>query len=97
MSTPTGVQITAPLAPGFERILTSDALALVAQLHRAFEPRRQELLARRAERAKRLDAGERPDFLPETKSVRDGTGRSRRSRPTCTAGASKSPARSSAR
>ena len=72
MSTPTGVQITAPLPPGYERILTSDALALVAQLHRAFEARRQELLAKRVERAKRLDAGERPDFLPETKSVRDG-------------------------
>ena len=73
MSNPTGVQITAPLAPGYERILTSDALALVAQLHRTFEPRRQELLARRVERAKRLDAGERPDFLPETKAVRDGS------------------------
>jgi malate synthase len=72
MSTPTGVQIAAPLAPGYERILTADALALVARLHRAFEPRRQELLAARAERARRLDGGERPDFLPQTRAVRDG-------------------------
>ena len=49
-----------------------DALALVAKLHRAFEARRQELLAARVERTKRLDAGERPDFLPQTKTVRDG-------------------------
>ncbi|HQR21275.1 MAG TPA: malate synthase A, partial [Burkholderiaceae bacterium] len=73
MSTPTGVQITAPLAPGYDRILTADALALVAKLHRSFEPRRRELLAARVERARRLDAGERPDFLTQTKAVRDGT------------------------
>jgi malate synthase len=30
------------------------------------------LLAARVERAKRLDAGERPDFLPETKAIREG-------------------------
>ena len=72
MSTPAGVQIKAPLSPGYDRILTADALALVAALHRAFESRRQELLARRVERARRLDAGERPRFLAETKSVRDG-------------------------
>ena len=69
---PTGVQINAPLLPGFETILTTPALALVAKLHRAFEPRRQELLAARAARAKRLDAGERPDFLAPTASVRAG-------------------------
>jgi malate synthase len=60
------------MKPGFEQILTADALALVAKLHRAFEPRRRELLAKRVERTKALDAGVRPDFLPETKSVRDG-------------------------
>ncbi|MDB6000343.1 MAG: malate synthase [Rhizobacter sp.] len=69
---PAGMQINAPMKPGFETILTPEALALVAKLHRAFEPRRQALLAARVERAKRLDAGERPDFLAETKSVRDG-------------------------
>jgi malate synthase len=45
---------------------------LVAKLHRAFEPRRQTLLAARADLARRLDAGERPDFLAETKAIRDG-------------------------
>ncbi len=72
LSLPQGVQVNAPILPGFERILSRPALDLVAGLHRAFEPRRQELLAARAERAKRLDAGERPDFLAETKAIRDG-------------------------
>jgi malate synthase len=69
---PQGMQISADIKPGFETILTPEALALVAKLHRAFEPRRQELLKARAERTKRLDAGERPDFLEATKSVREG-------------------------
>ncbi|MEO8186905.1 MAG: malate synthase A, partial [Burkholderiaceae bacterium] len=66
-----GVSINAPLQPGFDRILTAEALALVAKLHRQFEPRRLELLAKRVERAKRLDAGERPDFLAETEHIRE--------------------------
>ncbi|WP_322104136.1 malate synthase A [Paraburkholderia sp. J41] len=69
---PQGMQITAQNEPGFDTILTPEALELVAKLHRAFEPRRQQLLKARAERTKRLDAGERPDFLAETKSIRDG-------------------------
>jgi malate synthase len=69
---PQGVQINAPILPGFETILTRPALELVARLHRAFDARRLELLAARAERAKRLDAGERPDFLPHTRAVREG-------------------------
>ena len=71
LSLPPGVAINAPILPGFETILTERALALVAKLHRAFEPRRQELLAARVVRAWRLDAGERPDFLAETKAIRD--------------------------
>ena len=69
---PAGMQINAPWLPGFEAILTLPALELVARLHRSFEPRRQQLLALRTERAKRLDDGERPDFLPETRGIREG-------------------------
>jgi malate synthase len=72
MTLPAGMQISGAMKPGFEQILAADALALVAKLHRAFEPRRRELLGKRVERTKALDAGVRPDFLPETKSVRDG-------------------------
>ncbi|HQR03664.1 MAG: malate synthase A [Proteobacteria bacterium] len=69
---PAGIQINAPLQPGFERILTPEAMAFVARLHRAFEPRRQELLKKRGERQARIDAGEMPGFLPETQHVREG-------------------------
>lgn len=68
---PPGMPIAADIKPGYETVLTPAALELVATLHRAFEPRRQALLAARAERTKRLDAGERPDFLKETQSIRD--------------------------
>src|SRR3546814_20811079 len=69
---PEGMQINAPMHPRFDEILTPDALALVAKLHRAFEPRRQELLKARVERQARIDAGELLDFLPETRSVGAG-------------------------
>ncbi|MBU6492534.1 MAG: malate synthase, partial [Burkholderiales bacterium] len=69
---PAGVEIKAEIRPEFEEILTTDALAFVAKLHRAFEARRQELLKARVVRTARLDAGEQPDFLPETKAIREG-------------------------
>jgi malate synthase len=72
LTLPEGMQISGEIKPGFDLILTPDALALVAKLSRAFEPRRQELLAARSARANRLDAGELPDFLPETKHIREG-------------------------
>ena len=69
---PQGVTINAEITPEFAEILTPEALELVAKLSRAFEPRRQELLAARVELAERLDAGERPDFPAETQAIRDG-------------------------
>lgn len=72
LNLPAGVAVGAPIEAGFDTVLTHDALALVADLHRAFESRRQELLAARTARTKRLDQGEKPDFLPETRSVREG-------------------------
>ena len=67
-----GIEITGALGPRFDEILTPEALAFVADLHRAFNPTRKALLARRTERQVAFDAGTLPDFLPETKSVRDG-------------------------
>ena len=72
LTLPAGMQITGRITPEFAAILTPEALAFIARLHRAFEPRRQELLARRALRQKELDAGKRPDFLAETRQVREG-------------------------
>jgi malate synthase len=71
ISLPKGLQILGKAHPGFDQILTPEALDLVVALHRQFEPRRQELLAARAARQKAFDAGTLPDFLPETKSVRE--------------------------
>ena len=61
---PAGMQINAPILPGYETILTFEALTLVAKLHRAFNSRRQALLKARVERQARTDAGELPVFLP---------------------------------
>src|ERR1044071_1828160 len=67
---PNGVSISGRITPEFTQILTPEALELVAKLHRRFEPRREELLARRAARQKAFDAGAKPDFLEETRDVR---------------------------
>jgi len=72
LNLPQGVQITGDIKPGYESVLTFEALELVAKLHRAFEARRQELLKARVVRQARIDAGEMPDFLPETKHIREG-------------------------
>ncbi len=67
-----GICIAGKMKPGFERVLTAEALAFVADLERRFGARRRELIAARAERQTRFDAGELPDFLTETKAIREG-------------------------
>ncbi|MHB1613001.1 MAG: malate synthase A [Actinomycetes bacterium] len=64
------VPVTVTAHPAAEGVLTAEAVAFLAELHRRFEPRRAELLVARAERQARFDAGERPDFLAETVAVR---------------------------
>jgi malate synthase len=63
--------VSGRMTPAFAEILSDEALEFVARLHRRFETRRQELLARRAQRQKEFDAGKLPDFLPETKKIRE--------------------------
>src|SRR5205823_5338422 len=65
------VEVRAEQRPEWNDILSADALAFVAGLHRRFNPRREELLAAREMRKARIDGGELPDFLPETKNIRD--------------------------
>jgi malate synthase len=67
-----GVDVRGALKPGYKRVLTAEAIAFVADLERNFGPERRRLLARRTEIQGALDAGWKPDFLPETKAVRDG-------------------------
>ncbi len=71
LNIPAGMQVQGRITPEFAQILTGDALAFLAKLHRNFNARRLELLARRAQRQKELDTGKLPDFLPETRYVRE--------------------------
>jgi malate synthase len=68
---PKGVAVSGALTPAFAEILSPEALAFVAALHREFEPRRQALLEARAARQREFDNGKLPDFLAETKQIRD--------------------------
>ncbi len=75
MTTPSpslnGVEILAHAHLGQERVLAPSALQFIAELQRRFNARRVELLAARTERQKRLDAREKPDFLEETRNIRE--------------------------
>ncbi|WP_434740518.1 malate synthase A [Micromonospora sp. SH-82] len=66
------VKITGEFEPGFDQILTPEAVAFVAELHRRFGARRDELMALRVARQAEIDAGNGLDFLPETAHVREG-------------------------
>ena len=75
MSTPSygpGIEIAGRITPEYAQILTPEAVAFAAKLQRAFGGRRDELLAQRAVRQAEFDAGKLPDFLPETRAIRDG-------------------------
>jgi malate synthase len=67
----TGVEIRGAMRPGYETILTPAALEFVADLTRRFGDRVSALLDARVERQKQLDAGALPDFLPETRHIRE--------------------------
>ncbi|HEX6703004.1 MAG TPA: malate synthase A [Gaiellaceae bacterium] len=66
-----GIEIRGQLGEAGARILTPEALAFVAELQREFNPRRVELLGARVERQERIAAGELPDFLEDTRAVRE--------------------------
>src|SRR5229473_1822992 len=64
---------TSPVESQMEAgVLTSEAQAFLLKLAAAFEPRRQELLARRRTVQQDIDNGKLPDFLPETAEIRQG-------------------------
>jgi malate synthase len=66
------IEILGKMQPGFDEILTPEAIAFLGELHTQFGGRRRELLQARAARQLRIDAGELPHFLPETESIRKG-------------------------
>lgn len=69
---PKDVSFTERLGSGYDRVLTAEAVAFVTRLHRNFEDRRRALIKARAERQKLFDKGLLPDFLPETRAIREG-------------------------
>jgi malate synthase len=68
---PPGVEIRAALRPGYERILTPDALAFIVDLQRKFGAERKRLLAARAALQAKLDGGWKPGFPEETRAIRE--------------------------
>jgi malate synthase len=67
-----GIEVLGKVTPEYAQILTPEALDFVAKIVRKFEPRRKELMAARVARQAELDAGQLPDFLPQTKAIREG-------------------------
>lgn len=66
-----GVSILGPLDDQTHKILNKDATIFLALLHRSFNAKRKDLLQRRDIRQVELDKGVLPDFLPETKHIRE--------------------------
>lgn len=65
------IKINAPITPEYAQILTPEALIFVEKLQKKFNKTRLELLAARQNRQKEIDGGKLPDFLPETKQIRE--------------------------
>jgi len=71
LTAPAGVEVLGPQGDRYALILSPEALAFLAELERRFGPTREKLLARRREVDARLQAGELPDFLEETRAIRE--------------------------
>ena len=67
-----GVEFKASIPEAYAEILTPEAISFVAKLNREFGGRVEEILEKRKDFQERIDAGEMPDFLPETKEIREG-------------------------
>lgn len=71
MTVQAGIELAGPQSPEVASVLTPEAQVFLAELHRRFEPRRQELLKMRRDRQAELDRGGLPDFLQATKELRE--------------------------
>src|SRR4051812_16292738 len=56
-SLPAGLEIKGAMRPGYETVLTADALEFIVELARKFAPRVEQLLAARIARQREIDAG----------------------------------------
>jgi malate synthase len=71
MTTHANLELRGAIEPGFDEVLTPDALEFVADLQSEFGALRRELLEARERRRARLAAGEMLDFLPDTRHIRE--------------------------
>jgi malate synthase len=72
MAVGSGVEVLGEVRGRGREILTPEAIDFISKLQREFNPRRLELLEQRVERQQRIDAGELPGFLDETRQIREG-------------------------
>jgi malate synthase len=68
----TGIEVVGPVKAQYDEILTPGALNFIEELERKFGDRRVELLQYRQKRQAEINDGKLPDFLPETKHIRNG-------------------------
>jgi malate synthase len=68
---PDGVEIVSPISTAQAEILKREALSFLTRMHRTFNDRRKELLTARVKRQAALNAGIKPDFLQETRDIRE--------------------------
>ncbi|MDR7078383.1 malate synthase [Neobacillus niacini] len=68
----TGIEVVGALKAQYDGILTNGALKFIEDLEKRFGARRMQLLQYREKRQKEINNGQLPDFLPETKHIRNG-------------------------
>ena len=68
---PQGLDVLGAVSEEQNEILSPEALEFFVELQREFNPRRLELLRQRKIRQQDIDEGEMPNFLPETRAVRE--------------------------
>ncbi|ETI69527.1 malate synthase A [Neobacillus vireti] len=68
----TGIEVVGAIKAQYDEILTPEALNFIEELEQKFGARRLELLQYRQKRQQEIDNGKLPDFLPETKHIRNG-------------------------
>ena len=72
LGTDSALEILGDMPACHAQVLTPPAQAFIASLARRFAPQVRALLAAREQRQSRIDAGELPDFLPQTRAIREG-------------------------
>ncbi len=92
-----GLEVRGRVTAEYREVLTEEAMSFVADLVQRFQPQLAALMEKRVAFQARMDAGELPDFLPETKGIREGDWKIAGIPQTCSIAAWRSPVPSTAR